>query len=79
MEAGDVDTAVLSMAQSITNDGSQQYIQLPRLLRRRPFAEISSAALEAIDAELRNVPLEYIRDAMLLTGQEYAFVLVFFK
>ncbi|KAF8501858.1 hypothetical protein BU17DRAFT_78416 [Hysterangium stoloniferum] len=49
---------------------SQRSVQLPRYLGRPSFKEISPAALEAVDPELKGVALEYIHRNLHLVGQQ---------
>ncbi|KAF8488120.1 hypothetical protein JB92DRAFT_2757760 [Gautieria morchelliformis] len=48
----------------------QQSIHLPRRLRRPGFKEVSAAAIEAVDPDLKNVPVQYIRDKLQLVGEQ---------
>ena len=48
----------------------QRDVRLPRCLMRAPFLDISRAALEAVDPELKGVPLEFIHDAFKVFGPQ---------
>jgi hypothetical protein len=68
VEDGDVE-----MAEAGTPSGSncpQRSIQLPRYLGRPDFKEISTAALEAVDPDLKGVALEYIHEKLQGVGQQ---------
>ena len=45
-------------------------VELPRILKRAPFVCISRAALEAVDPELKEIPLEFIIDGLKLLGPQ---------
>lgn len=48
----------------------QRSVQLPRYLRRPAFKEISPTALQAVDAELKDVATEYILEKLESVGQQ---------
>ena len=48
----------------------QKNVRLPRRLLRAPFVDISPAALEAVDPQLKGVALEFILDGLKVLGPE---------
>jgi len=66
----DVDVDMNDLPTPSTSHGLQRSIQLPRHLGRPTFREISPAALEAVDPELKGVALEYIHRNLQLVGQQ---------
>jgi hypothetical protein len=46
-------------------------VQLPRILARPPFLEVSREAIMAVAPELANVPAEYIRRGLRPKAYQY--------
>jgi hypothetical protein len=55
----------------------QRTVQLPRILKRAPFQEVTSEAIEAVDSALKDVALGFILDNLKAIGPQY--VLTFSK
>ncbi|KAF8523778.1 hypothetical protein BU17DRAFT_43611 [Hysterangium stoloniferum] len=53
---------------SSSNVAPQQRLSFPKQLRRPPYRPISPEALSAIDPDLAEVPIEYIQDKLLASG-----------
>ncbi|KIJ36203.1 hypothetical protein M422DRAFT_179763 [Sphaerobolus stellatus SS14] len=54
----------------IQEDSTQKSVQLPKKLRRPTFRDISKEALGAVDLEMRDVPLEFIREQLRSDGTQ---------
>ena len=65
-----VQPADVEVADKKGSNCPQKNIKLPRVLKRAPFVDISRAALEAVDPELKGVPLESIHDAFKVLGPQ---------
>ena len=46
-------------------------VTLPRHLVRPVFREVDAQALKAVDPELENVPVQYVRDGLRVIGARY--------
>lgn len=66
----DADVEMTSVGTPSEENCSQRSIHLPRHLRRPAFKEISSAALEAVDVELKDVAKEYILEKLQSVGRQ---------
>jgi hypothetical protein len=49
-------------------------ITLPRNLTRPPYREVSKAAIGAVDPDLEDTDLEYIREGLAEFGHGYVFL-----
>ncbi|KAF8577828.1 hypothetical protein K439DRAFT_1396231 [Ramaria rubella] len=58
----------VEIAEVIAPDGSQRSVKLPRHLKRPTFRDISPAALEAVDPDLKGVAMEYILQSLQAVG-----------
>lgn len=69
----DPDVEMTDATPPSTSSDTQQSIQLPRYLRRPAFKDISPAALDVIDEDLKGVPTEYIIEKLQVIGQQWVF------